>query len=357
MNRQWRIARYPRTDELIGPAHFAWAEQAVPVPADGEFLVRTLCLAPGPAQRGYLSPGHTSFYSTVPVGEVMRGRGVGEVVASRHPDYAPGDIFIGSLGWQDYSVQQPRGAQFVFSNRKIAAPLRPLPTTTLGMLGQAGTTAWFGLHEAGGLRPGDNVLVSAAAGGVGSMAGQIARLTGAARTVGIAGTAGKCEWLCKALGFDAAINYRTDDLAARLRELFPGGIDLFFDNVGGEILDLALANLARGARVAVCGYIASDYAEHKSGPVNYRHLVYQRARMQGFVVFDYWQRFAEAEAALTAWYRAGQLHDCEDLDEGLERMPDSLRSLFTGRNRGVRLCRVAPDPAHLPKLTQNLASA
>ena len=151
MNRQWRIARYPRTDEVIGPAHFAWAERAVPAPGEGEFLVRTLCLAPGPAQRGYLSPGHSNFYGTVPVGEVMRGRGVGEVVVSRHPDYVPGDIFIGSLGWQDYSVQRPRGAEFVFSNRKITTPLRPLPTTTLGMLGQSGTTAWFGLLEAGGL--------------------------------------------------------------------------------------------------------------------------------------------------------------------------------------------------------------
>ncbi|MDH5275233.1 MAG: NADP-dependent oxidoreductase [Gammaproteobacteria bacterium] len=356
MNRQWRVARYPRTDEPIGPAHFDWVEQPVPEPADGEFLVRTLCLAPGPAQRGYLSPGHADFYGTVPVGEVMRGRGVAEVVTSRHPDYAAGDIFVGSLGWQDYSVQRPRGAEFVFSNRKIAAPSRPLPTTTLGMLGQAGTTAWFGLHEAGGLRVGDNVLVSAAAGGVGSMAGQIARLKGAGRTVGIAGTAAKCEWLCKVLGFDAAINYRSDDLAARLRELFPGGIDLFFDNVGGEILNQALANLARGARVAVCGYIASDYAGHKSGPANYHHLVYQRARMQGFVVFDYWQRFAEAETALMAWYRAGRLSDCEDMDEGLERMPESLGSLFSGGNRGIRLCRVAADPAHLPLLARNLAS-
>jgi len=353
MNRQWRVARYPSTDELIGPAHFDWVEQPVPVPADGEFLVRTLCLAPGPAQRGYLSPQHTNFYSPVPVGEVMRGRGVGEVIASRHPDYAPGDIFIGSLGWQDYSVQRPRGAEFIFSNRKVPAPVRPLPTTTLGMLGQAGATAWFGLHEAGGLKPGDRVLVSGAAGGVGSMAGQIARLKGAALTVGIAGTAAKCEWLCRNLGFDAAINYRTDDVAARLRELFPSGIDLFFDNVGGEVLDLALGNLARGARVAVCGYIASDYAEQKSGPANYRHLVYHRARMQGFVVFDYWHRFAEAESVLTAWYEDGRLRDCEDVDDGLERMPDSLSSLFTGGNRGIRLCRVAPDPPHLARLNRS----
>jgi NADPH-dependent curcumin reductase CurA len=350
MNRQWRVARYPRTDELIGSTHFDWVEQPVPVPADGEFLVRTVCLAPGPAQRGYLSAQHANFYATVPLGEVMRGRGVGVVVTSRHPDYQSGDVFIGSLGWQDYSVQRPRGAEFVFSNRKIHSPLRPLPTTTLGMLGQAGTTAWFGLLEAGGLRPGDNVLVSAAAGGVGSMAGQIARLRGAGRTVGVAGTGEKCAWLCRELGFDAAINYREDDVPMRLRELFPEGIDVFFDNVGGDLLNHALANLARGARVAVCGYIASDYAEYKAGPANYHHLVYQRARMQGFVVFDYWQRFAEAEEALTGWYREGRLHPCEDLDDGLSRMPEALASLFTGGNRGIRLCRVAPDPAHVPAL-------
>jgi len=353
MNRQWRIARYPRADEALGPAHFNWVEQAVPSPGEGEFLVRTLGLAPGPAQRGYLSPGHSAFYGTVPVGEVMRGRGVGEVVASRHPEYIPGDIFSGSLGWQDYSVQRPRGAEFVFSTRRIAAPLRPLPTTTLGMLGQAGATAWFGLVEAGAFRPGDHVLVSAAAGGVGSMAGQIARLKGAARTVGIAGTSEKCRWLCADLGFDAAINYRTENLGERLRELFPRGIDLFFDNVGGEVLNQALANLAQGARVALCGYIATDYAAQPgAGPANYRFLVYQRARMQGFVVFDYWQRFSEPEAALTAWYQDGTLQDCEDLHEGLEKMPDILASLFTGGNRGVRLCRVAPDPAHLPLLVR-----
>jgi NADPH-dependent curcumin reductase CurA len=281
----------------------------------------------------------------------MRGRGVGEVVDSRHPDFGPGDIFVGSLGWQDYSVQRPRGADFVYSARKIAQPRRPLCTTVLGMLGQSGVTAYFGLLETGRLAHGDNVFVSAAAGGVGCMVGQIARASGAGRVVGTAGSDEKCRWLVDALGFDAAINYRREDVGARLAELFPAGIDVFFDNVGGALLDVALLHLAHGARVVICGYMATDYRDGASGPANYRQLVYRRARMEGFVVFDHWRRFPQAEAELTDWYAQGLLRPCEDVVDGLEQMPAALASLFTGANRGIRLCRVAGDPSSLPMLT------
>lgn len=348
VNRQWRVARYPRRDELIGARHFEWREEAVPEPAEGEFLVRTLCLAPVPAQRGYLEPDHGGFLENVAVGDVMRGRGVGEIVASRHPGYAPGEFFVGSLGWQDYSVQRPRGARFVFSTRKVANPVRPL-SMQLGMLGQAGATAYFGLLDVGALRAGDKVLVSAAAGGVGSMAGQIARIRGAGRVVGTAGSDDKCRWLVEALGYDAAINYRRENVGERLAELFPGGIDVFFDNVGGDILDAALGRLALRARVVVCGFISTDYAPGPHhGPINYQCIVYKRARMEGYVVFDYWDRYGEAERDLAAWHAQGLLRDCEDVTEGLENMPAALAGLFTGANRGISICRVAPDPPGPP---------
>ncbi len=344
-NRQWRVARYPQPGEAVSEELFNWTTAAVPQPAANEFLVRTLCLAPGPAQRGYLQDaGSEAFLQPVAIGDVMRGRGVGQIIASRHPDYPEGGIFVGSLGWQDYSIQQPRGKEFVFSTRLIEQPLLPL-SSELTLLGQAGATAWFGLHDAAGLQAGDHVLISAAAGGVGSSAGQIARLMGAAKVVGLAGTAEKCAWLVNTLGFDAAINYRRDDLAARVTELFPHGIDVFFDNVGGEILNTALGHLAMRARVAICGFIATDYdPDAACGPINYRNLVSRRARMQGFVFFDYWERYAEAQSELRGWYRDGLLHNTEHVIDGLEAMPTALAGLFTGGNRGVAVCRVAPDP-------------
>jgi NADPH-dependent curcumin reductase CurA len=344
-NRVWRVARLPAVDEPITPALFRLVEEKIPEPAEGEFLVRTLCLAPGPAQRAYLTRSTLSgMTERMRVGDVMRGRGVGQVIRSRTPEFAEGDIVVASLGWQDYSVQRGRGADFVFSTRRIDPALRPY-ALALGTLGQAGITAYFGLLDAAGMREGDAVLVSAAAGGVGSVAGQVARIRGASRVVGLAGTGEKCRWLTDELGFHAAINYRTAELGRRLAEEFPQGIDVFFDNVGGTILDEGLAHLATGARVLICGFISTDYsATPQPGPSNYKNLLYKRATMRGYVWFDYWSRYAEAEDALRGWHSAGVLHECEDFDEGLEKMPDSLASLFSGSNRGIKICRVAPDP-------------
>jgi NADPH-dependent curcumin reductase CurA len=333
--------------ELVGAQHFDWTGTAIPEPGDGEILVRTLCLSAGPAQRGYLTvggKGKSGFLPGVSLGDVMRGRGIGVVERSRHPDFTAGDIFVGMLGWQDYSIQRPRADDFVFSGKKVLDPAQPL-TTELGIVGNAGVTAWFGLLDVARLRAGETVLISAAAGGVGSVAGQIARIRGATRVVGIAGTADKCRWLTDVLGFDAAINYRSDDVNARLGELFPRGVDIFFDNVGGQILDQGLMHLALGARVVICGWISTDYsAAQLSGPANYRQLLYKRASMQGFVVFDYWSRYPEAERDLKAWYRGGRLQNCEQVLDGLEQMPLALQNLFTGANRGIMNCRVAPDP-------------
>ena len=295
-NRQWRVVRYPKPDEMIGADHFDLTSGPVPSPADGEFLVRTICLAPGPAQRGYLDPSQAVFFGApIPIGDVMRGRGIGEVVASRHPDYSPGEVFVGSLGWQDYSLQRPMGSDFVFSTRKIAAPRSPL-SLHLGILGQAGGTGYFGLLEGAHLKTGDNVLISAAAGGVGSVAGQIARIKGANNVIGIAGSEEKCAWLRDTIGYTDAINYKTENLHARLGELFPDGIDVYFDNVGGDTLNIALNHLAMHARIAISGFISTQYsADQPVGPANYRNLLFKRARMQGFVFFDYWDRYEQAE--------------------------------------------------------------
>lgn len=344
-NRQWRVARYPNPGEAISNELFAWTEAPVPEPKTGEFLVRTICLAPGPAQRGYLDPKPTTTLDRVAIGDVMRGRGVGQVVASRNPDYSEGDIFVGSLGWQDWSIQTTRGAAFVFSTKKVTDPIRPL-STAVGILGQAGVTAYLGLINIGALQGGDHVFITAGAGGIGSVAGQIAKIQGAKTVVGTTSTDEKCKWLCDELGFDAAINYRKENLDQRLYELFPDGIDVYFDNVGGDILNTGLTHLAMHARVVVCGYISTDY-DHGAdkGPINYRYLLARRARMEGFVNFDFWgKEYWSAEEALTRWYREGLLINTDDEVCGLENMPDALAALFTGGNRGIKMCRVAPDP-------------
>ena len=345
VNRQWRVARYPKKEEVIGPEHFDWTSEPIPKPEDGEFLVRTICLAPVPAQRGYLEKSHNSFLENIDIGDVMRGRGIGQIIKSRHSDYAEGEIFVGSLGWQDYSIQRPRGAEFVFSTRKVKKPISPL-SAELSLLGQAGATAYFGLLEVGQLKAGENVLISAAGGGVGSAAGQIARIKGAGKVVGIAGSDTKCQWLVDELGYDETINYKSENVSERIAELFPNGIDVFFDNVGGNILNEALNNLAMHARVVICGFISTDFSPGPhQGPINYQCIVYKRARMEGFVVFDYWDRYEEAEQDLLNWHHEGLLKNAEDEDDGLEKMPESLASLFTGGNRGVKICRVSPDPA------------
>lgn len=317
----------------------------MPEPAASEFLVRTICLAPGPAQRGYLDPRQAKFFGTpLAIGDVMRGRGIGEIVASRHSDYREGEIFVGSLGWQDYSVQKPIGAEFVFSTRKITQPRSPL-SLHLGILGQAGGTGYFGMLEGASIKNGDNVLISAAAGGVGSVAGQVARNLGANKVVGISGSDDKCAWLRNTVGYADAINYKTDDLDERLGELFPRGVDAYFDNVGGDILNTALNHLAMHARVAISGFIATQYSSGQpTGPDNYHNLVFKRARMQGFVYFDYWDRYDEAERQLCEWYDAGLLVNTEYLTEGLENMPAALADLFSGNNRGIAICRVSDDP-------------
>lgn len=346
-NRQWRLAQRPLDGEPVGDHNFELVTGPIPAIEDGEILLRVHVLGTSPAQRAYISGGVGGMHSKLQIGDLMRGRGIGRVIESRHADYAPGDLVIGSLGWQEYSViRPPETSGTIFDTYKVTDPVSPL-CLHLGTLGAAGMTAFFGLTKVGQVQPGDTVLVSAAAGGVGSMAVQIARLRGG-RVIGIAGTDEKCAWIRDELGAEAAINYRTDDLAEKLREYAPGGVNVYFDNVGGDTLNTTLDQLAMRARVIICGLIATDYAPGpRYGLQNYTRLLRYRSRMEGFFVQDYNAEFPKAEQVLRGWHASGDLKRVEDLNHGLESMPDALGSLFAGANRGVKLCQVAPDPEDL----------
>jgi NADPH-dependent curcumin reductase len=333
VNRQWRLAARP--EGMVDERHFRWVEETVPKElGEGQVLVRTLYLSCDPTQRGWMAM--DTYLPAVPIGEVMRSFGVGRVVESRHPGYQVGQLVQGLLGWQDYALVEP-GA---------AAPLTVVPADVpiplaMSVLGITGLTAYFGLLEVGRLAAGETVVVSGAAGATGSVAGQIARIRGC-RTVGIAGGADKCRWLLEKARFDAAVDYRNEDVAARLGELCPRGVDVFFDNVGGEILDAALAHLARKGRVVICGAIAGyNLAEPLPGPRNYVNLLLQRGRMEGFIILDYLDRAAEAVAELGRWIAAGELRVQVDIQEGLENAPRTLRRVFTGANLGKQLLKIA----------------
>ncbi|QBS40239.1 NADP-dependent oxidoreductase [Nocardia sp. CS682] len=293
----------------------------------GEILVQVNFISLDPAMRGWLNDVR-SYLPPVGIGEVMRSLDIATVVESTHPDFAVGDTVSGTFGVTEYAISNGRGVQRVDLNA-ASGP------TWLGVLGIPGMTAYFGLLDVGKLRAGDIVLVSAAAGAVGSVAGQIAKAKGAT-VIGIAGGPEKCRMLTEELGFDAAIDYRAGNVLRQLREVAPDGIDIYFDNVGGEILDAALANLHRGARVVLCGAI-SAYNEQKPppGPSRYMSLLVFRATMAGFVVFDYADRYPEAGAQLAQWLAEGRIKSREHVVEGgLARFGETLNMLFTGANTG-----------------------
>jgi NADPH-dependent curcumin reductase CurA len=275
-----------------------------------------------------------SYIAPVGIGDVMRALAAGEVIASNHPEIAVGDHVTGLLGVQEYAVAH--GGAVI----KVDPGLAPLPVY-LGTLGMPGMTAYFGLLDIGKPQPGETVVVSGAAGAVGGVVGQIAKIKGA-RAVGIAGGAEKCRHVVEELGFDAAIDYKTEDLDASLARHCPEGIDVYFDNVGGEILDAALARLARRARVVICGAISQYNATGSlQGPSNYLSLLVNHATMTGFVVSDYGDRYAEGAIEMAGWLAAGKLKSREDIAEGLETFPDTLLRLFSGENTGKLVLRVA----------------
>ncbi|REJ83429.1 MAG: NADP-dependent oxidoreductase [Acidobacteria bacterium] len=332
-NRQWTLAKRP--EGLVDEHTFELREAAIPEPADGEFLVRLLMLSFDPTQRGWLNDVR-GYVPPVQIGEVMRASGVGEVVASRHPGFSEGDLVVGGFGWQEWIATDGGG---LLPARKL--PPGVSPSNALSVFGTTGLTAYFGMLDVGKPRSGETVVVSGAAGATGSVAGQIAKIQGC-RVVGIAGGPEKCAWLTDEAHFDAAVDYKNEDVGERLRALCPDRVDVYFDNVGGPTLDTLLLHLAIGARVAMCGGISSGYGtELPPGPRNIMQLVIQRARMEGFLVLDFAPRFGEAIAALAGWVGEGRIAFQEDIVEGFENAPQTLNRLFTGANRGKQLLRVA----------------
>jgi NADPH-dependent curcumin reductase CurA len=283
--------------------------------------------------RGWMNAGK-SYIAPVGIGDVMRAGGIGRVVASSDPSLAVGDTVVGMTGVQDYAIAKAKEVN------KVDPRLAPLPRF-LGALGMPGLTAYFGLLDIGQPKEGETVVVSAAAGAVGAVVGQIARIKGC-RVVGIAGGPEKCRYVVEELGFDAAVDYKNEDVRAALARHCPKGVDIYFDNVGGEILDIALSMLARRARVIVCGAVSQyNNLEAIQGPRNYMSLLVNHGRMEGFVVFEYAARYPEGMQALAGWAMAGKLKAREDIVEGLETFPDTLQKLFRGENFGKLVIKVA----------------
>jgi len=330
-NHQFRLAARPVG--LPKPSDWSNVEEPVTEPGDGEVLVKVQYISLDPAMRGWVNEGR-SYIPPVGIGEVMRALAAGEVIASKHPDLAVGDHVTGLLGVQEYAIAN--GAAVM----KVDTSLASLPVY-LSTLGMPGMTAYFGLLDIGAPAAGETVLVSGAAGAVGGLVGQIARIKGA-RAVGIAGGAQKCAHIVGELGFDAAIDYKAQDLGAAIAEHCPDGVDVYFDNVGGEILDAALAHLARNARVIICGAISQYNATGAMrGPSNYLSLLVNHASMTGFVVSDYGARYAEGATEMAGWLAAGKLKTREEVLEGLESFPDALLRLFEGGNTGKLVLKVA----------------
>jgi len=331
-NHQIRLAARPVG--LPKPSDWKPTEEPTPEPKDGQFLVELHYISLDPAMRGWMNEGK-SYVPPVPIGDVMRAYGAGKVVASKHPGFAVGDHVAGVFGAQEYAVSDGRMVA------KLDLGIAPMPVW-LGTLGMTGLTAYFGLLDIGKPESGQTVVVSGAAGAVGSIAGQIAKLKGC-RVIGIAGGPDKCGYLVDKLGFDAAIDYKQGDIKPALRQHCPKGVDVYFDNVGGDILDAVLTNLALHARIVLCGAISQYNAtEGVKGPSNYLALLVFRASITGMVVFDWAARYGEATRELVGWYKAGKLVSREHVvDGGLAKFSDALLMLYRGDNHGKLVLRVA----------------
>ena len=323
VNTQCRLAARP-VDKLTA-SNWQLVEEPKPVATEGQFVVQVDYLSIDPAMRTWLNAGR-SYVPPVEIGEVMRALGVGHVVESRHPGFAVGDDVSGIFGVQSYAVSD--GTEV----NKIDTALAPAPVH-LSALGISGLTAYFGLLDVGRPEPGQTVLVSGAAGSVGSIVGQIARIKGC-RAVGVAGGEDKCRWLVEEVGFDAAIDYKSADLRKELKTHAPDGVDVYFDNVGGATLEAALNRLAPGARIVLCGAV-SQYNDTPRGPSNYMQLLVARASMTGFVIFDYAKQYPEGAAQLAKWLHSGELQSHEQIEHGgVSAFPDTLLKLFRGENTG-----------------------
>jgi NADPH-dependent curcumin reductase CurA len=331
-NHQWRLAARPVGK--IKESDFRWVEEAIPAVGENEVLVKHLYLSLDPANRGWVREGG-SYMAEIPLGGVMPGGVLGVVKESRHAGFKPGDHVQGFLGWQEYSATDGRALNKLPNNPSV-----PL-TAYLGLFGHIGLTAYFGLLEIAPPKPGETLVVSAAAGAVGSIVGQIGKIKGC-RVVGIAGSEEKCKWITDELGFDAAINYKQEKVFNGLRRCCPEGIDVYFDNVGGETLDAVLALINLRARISLCGMISQYNAtEPVPGPSNLINAVSKRAKLEGFIVTDFMARAQPALAELTQWYLEGKLKYRIDVVEGLKETPIALNKLFDGSNHGKLIIQIA----------------
>jgi len=338
VNHQVRLAARPVG--LPKPTDWKLTEEPLPQVGEGAYLVKTLMLSLDPAMRGWMNEGK-SYIPPVGLGEVMRAGGVGRVVASRQPDYPVGTYVSAGLGVQEYRLIDSSNAHHAGA-MKIDPTVAPLEKW-LNALGMPGMTGYFGLLDVGQPKAGETVVVSGASGAVGQTVGQVAKLKGC-RVVGIAGSKAKCDFVVRELGFDACIDYRASDVREELKAHCPKGIDVYFDNVGGEILDAVLTRINLKARIVICGAISQyNNTTPVRGPSNYLSLLVNRARMEGMVVFDYAARYPEAIEAIAQWMKQGQFTSREDIVDGLNAFPDTLLRLFSGENFGKLVLRVARD--------------
>lgn len=334
MNQQWLIAARPHG--LVKESDFRLNEVGVAEPADGQILVRTVYLSLDPTNRVWMNEAD-SYLPALKLGDVMRGGGIGVVEESRHPGFDKGDIVQGLLGWQRYSISDGAGLA------KLPKGL-PVPMTAFfGLLGHIGLTAYFGLLDITQPKSGETLVVSTAAGAVGSLVGQIGKIKGC-RVVGLTGSDEKCRWIKDELGFDAAINYKTENVYESLKRHCPQGIDIYFDNVGGAILEAVLNLINLKARISVCGMISQYNADAPApGPSNLANLIMKRARMEGFLCFDYSARAEEAFTQMIGWMMQGKLKYRVDVVEGLENTPRTLQKLFDGSNAGKLIVKVGSE--------------
>lgn len=338
LNRQFLLKRRPTG--LVTRDDFEFRETAVPSPGPGEALVRNMFLSFDPSQRIWITdmPG---YMPPVALGEVMRADGIGQIIESNDPKLAVGSLVHGLIGWQDYAITS-KSVPFGFTPLPPGLPVPP--EVMLSVLGMTGVTAYFGMRELGVPKPGETVVVSAASGAVGSIAGQIAKIEGC-RVVGLAGSNAKCEWLVKELGFDVAVNYRDADWKKQLRAACPKGADIDFENVGGEIMQAVFSILNLHARVVLCGLITGYNGDNpEASLVDLGPILVKRVQIKGFIVLDYAKRYLEAAMQLGQWVAEGKIKHHETIIEGLEQAPETLNRLFTGDKLGKLLLKVADAP-------------